>query len=420
VKCIILFIFCATVALVTAAQTNLYQQDLEALKSSLEKTYSFREQIKGEKATAYHALYTQLLRDSGHAVNSFSYFYNLGQLLFPLKDNHLGFYQVVNYKMFSDKSSLDSFVASPGLCDHPKVQLDIDSLKAILNSKPADSIEGIYHYDSYFSVGLYREASGELTGIVVDTKVPNWINGQLAIKLYPYAQGIYKAIYAHPVTRGFILENNEKFRNETLINSKFYASFAETVYSKTQNKTDHVNLSSGLRFQFRKLNADIDYLLIRSFQNNKITKSETEELYSRIKDSLTAPNLVLDLRNNEGGAEGMGDQLYQRIRSYSKKGKVWILMNNGTLSQAEIQILRLIKLPNVKTVGQPTKGMLTYGSNYGKRVRLPSRRFECYPTDMRGTEEHLRYEDIGIQPDVLLNNQRDWLEQVRDIILSSS
>jgi C-terminal processing protease CtpA/Prc len=92
------------------------------------------------------------------------------------------------------------------------------------------------------------------------------------------------------------------------------------------------------------------------------------------------------------------------------------LLNNETLSQAEILTLQLKKLKNVTTIGQTTKGMLTYGSNYGKRERLPSGRFEIYPTDMKGNAKLLQYEDYGINPDIFLRDDRDWIEQTVEII----
>ena len=86
------------------------------------------------------------------------------------------------------------------------------------------------------------------------------------------------------------------------------------------------------------------------------------------------------------------------------------------MSQAEIFTLQLKQLKNVTTVGQTTKGMLSYGSNYGKRERLPSGIFEIYLTDMKGKASLLQYEDHGIRPDISLNDQSDWIEQVVGII----
>ena len=104
------------------------------------------------------------------------------------------------------------------------------------------------------------------------------------------------------------------------------------------------------------------------------------------------------------------------LKKYVNHGQLYILLNNGTLSQSEIFTLKLKKLKNTTTLGQTTKGMLTYGSNYGKRERLPSGFFEIYPTDMKGKKNLLLYENFGIKPDIFLKNDSNWIIQVTDII----
>ena len=104
------------------------------------------------------------------------------------------------------------------------------------------------------------------------------------------------------------------------------------------------------------------------------------------------------------------------LKKYTRKGQLYVLINNGTISQAEIFTLQLKRLPNVTLLGETTRGMLTYGSNEGKRVKLPGGSFEIYPTDMKGSARLLRYEDVGIQPEMYLNKEKDWIEQAVDVI----
>jgi hypothetical protein len=60
--------------------------------------------------------------------------------------------------------------------------------------------------------------------------------------------------------------------------------------------------------------------------------------------------------------------------------------------------------------------MLSYGSNYGKREKLPSQHFEVYVTDMKNPAKLLKYEDVGINPDIFLDEDSNWIEQVIKII----
>lgn len=403
-------------AVVLNAQTNTYLEDLTTLKSIVEKTASFKAQIKGDKLSNYNDLYNRLAADTTNNANSYKYFYNLAQLLFPLRDNHLGFYQLPNYNHFKTKESIDSFVTTKEFLDYPTCKINIDSLKAKLATKPAESVEGIYHYDKFYTVGVFKNGENKYIGVVLDSDISLWVKGQIAINLYESAPNLYKAVYGHPLFKYFILQPVEKYQNQSLVNSYFYGSYSQKVYSKQLSQVDYVNLSKGSsKFALRNINDDVQYLLIQTFQTNTTTAQTSQRFYDSIKTLLRAPQLILDLRNNEGGAEKEMKKYLKLLKEYVKNGHLHVLVNNGTLSQAEIFTLELKQLKNVSILGQQTKGMLSYGSNYGKRERLPSGRFEIYTTDMNNGSALLQYEDYGINPDVFLTDGKDWIEQAVEI-----
>lgn len=66
---------------------------------------------------------------------------------------------------------------------------------------------------------------------------------------------------------------------------------------------------------------------------------ESHRFYDSIKNSLKAPYLVLDLRNNEGGAGKEMRKYFVLLQKFVRKGHLYVLINNGTLSQAEILTL---------------------------------------------------------------------------------
>lgn len=404
-------------ALVSYTQTNTYVEDLRALKLAIEKTASFKAQIKGEKVASYNDLYNRLLSDSSNNANNYTYFYNLAQLLFPLKDNHLGFYQYPNANHFRSKESVDSFVQSKAFHDYPSSQINLDSLRDQLSKKPADSIEGIYHYDQFYSIGLFKKNEIEYIGVVLNSTIHTWEKGQIAIHLYEYGPNLYKAIYGHPKFKNFIFQPVEKFQNQSLVNAHFYSSFSNAVYSKKISVLDHVNLPiSSSKFALRNINKDVQYLMIQSFQNKNTIKQQSQLFSDSIKTLLNTPYLIVDLRNNEGGADSEMKRYLKLLKEYVKNGQLYVLVNNGTLSQAEIFTIELKALKNVTIIGQQSKGMLAYGSNYGKKERLPSGQFEIYLTDMNNGSSLLKYEDVGISPDIVLRNDRDWIEQVLSVI----
>ena len=414
---IVLVVVCNLFVIASNGQINTYLEDLAALKFVLQKTPSYKSQIKGDKQTLFNTLYERLADDTTSNPHSFKYFYNLSQLIFPLKDNHLGFYQIAAYDNFKNKERIDSFIGTKEFLDYPTFHINIDSLKNVLAKRPADSVEGIYNYGKFYSVGLFKRVDKEYVGVIIDSDVNLWRKGQIAIHLYEYAPNLFKAIYGHPLSKTFILQTNEKYRNQSLVNSYFYSSYSLDIYSKQHRTVDYVNLSkNSSKFELKSINGGIQYLLLRSFQRHSITTQQSKNFYDSIKNVLTAKNLILDLRNNEGGATRETRKYLKLLKKFSRNGNLYVLLNNETLSQAEIFTLRLKKLKNVTTSGQTTKGMLTYGSNYGKRERLPSGRFEIFPTDMKGNAKLLQYEDHGINPDIFLRDDKDWIEQVVEII----
>jgi hypothetical protein len=71
---------------------------------------------------------------------------------------------------------------------------------------------------------------------------------------------------------------------------------------------------------------------------------------------------------------------------------------------------------NVLILGQTTNGTITYGNNYGKSVTLPSGKYRMYITDMSGSSKNLAYEETGINHDIELDQNSDWLTQVTKIM----
>ncbi len=387
-----------------AQTSNTYRTDLTELHNILQKTPSYNDQIRGQTLKDYNRLFQRLLSDTVRNISDYKYFYNLAQLFFPIRDNHLTFYQIANF---------------PSATDFPTFKGNLDSLKSVLTAKPLDSLEGIYHYDKYYSVGLFKSGKAEYIGVVLDTEISNWNKGQIAIHLYEYLPNYFKAIYAHPKFKNYILYPIERFTHHSLVNSYFYSSFSEKIYSKINHEKDFTSLPENIaEFSFKNIETGIQYLHIKHFSADRAKMQESKEFYDSIKNLLTEANLILDLRNNDGGANKVSKKFLTLIKQYTKNGQVYVLINNGTLSQGEIFTLQLKQLQNVLTLGQTTKGMLTYGSNYGKREKLSSQSFEVYITDMKGkaAKKLLPYENIGINPDIILIDTKDWIEQTIDII----
>jgi len=398
----LLFSLLLTLPFITLqAQTNnTYLADITSLRTILQKTPSYKDQIKEDKLIAYNELFERLKGDSGTIISSYKYFYNLAQLFFPIQDNHLGFRQI------------DKF---PKESEYPKYEGNIDSLKSVLANKALDSIEGIYFYGDSYTVGVFKNTPKEYIGVVLNSKTSIWKNGQIAVHLYEILPNYFKAVYGHPKYKNLLLYPIEKYSHHSLVNSYFYTS--ENIYTKVIRETDYINLPRSIYdFHFNSISPDIQYLHIKHFSADNIAMQKSQSFFDSIKNSLTAPNLIIDLRNNEGGASKVSKKFFNLIKQYVKAGRVYVLVNNGTVSRGEIFTLQLKKLNNVKVLGQTTQGMLTYGSNSGKREKLSSQAFEISITDMNGNKRLIPYENYGITPDITLTDDKDWIDQTIEII----
>ncbi|MBO9564867.1 MAG: hypothetical protein J7621_18975 [Niastella sp.] len=412
-----LLILCMLVLSVSLhAQSTSYLADLDVLYTQLKKTPSYKDQIKGEKAGSFDSLYLALRADSPHVNNSFDGFYRLARLFFPLYDNHLGFYQFPEYGIkpsdFTNEQAVAQYRQSAFFRQYPAVQLNLDSLRAALATKHKDSVEGIYYYDQYLTVGLYRTSNRhELTGVVLSTTLPVWEKGQVAMRLYEYQPHYFRGIYGHPVYKYLMLNTNEKFRNHSLINSYFYASVSDAVYKKFPGEENHINIPRTTpAFQLTSLNPALQYLRLGNFSAMEKDMKVSQAFVNSIKDSLTAPSLIVDLRNNTGGAEKVSVKFLSLLKKYSKKGKVYVLVNNGTMSRGEIFTLQLRRLIKAPVYGQTTRGTLAYGVNYSDMLRLPGKLYGATMTDMRNPRECRERENIGVEPDHYFDNSKDWIE----------
>lgn len=406
----------------SAQFSSTYQKDVDKLYNVLQKTYSYKDQIRGHKKEAFDALYNYLKNDTAEAGDTFQRYYKLAKLIFLIRDNHLGFFQypplVLGKEQYDTLTYVERYRNSSFFKNYPKVAFNLDSMEQQLKNRNKDSAEGIYYYGSLLKVGLYRTpATNEFTGVVLQTSLPVWDKGQIAIKLYEYQPGYFNAVYGHPQTKNLLLYANEKVRNGTLVNSFFYTQLTEQIYRKDTSAKDYAIIPrSAPDFVLKSINPQTQYLRLGNFSAMRVAMQESDSFYLAIKDALHAENLLVDLRDNTGGAKKVSEKFYRLIKQFAKNKRVHVLVNNGTMSRGEIFTIQLMALLNVKVYGQTTKGTIAYGTNYGTVEKLPSGHYGVSITDMDDKEGYVKYESYGIEPHVVLQNDGDWIEKVLQLI----
>jgi C-terminal processing protease CtpA/Prc len=166
------------------------------------------------------------------------------------------------------------------------------------------------------------------------------------------------------------------------------------------------------KFYTYKINSSTRYVRLGDFMVNASNMKISKTFFNELKSSMNEKTILLDLRNNNGGGFMISKPFLKLFKKYSKGNEIKVLINRNTVSNSEQFVIRLKKCKNVTLYGEGTKGMVTYGSNYGKQIPLNSKGLFVYPTDMRGFKKDLHYETVGMQPDVYLSKDIDWIEQV--------
>ncbi|MFN0255365.1 S41 family peptidase [Pedobacter ureilyticus] len=362
------------------AQKDINHADLEALYTAIQKTPSYKKLLKGDKS--YEQLYEDVKLKIADADEK-QVFWQLSRLVSAVNDNHLGFYRTPDTTLKPVRISLP---------------VNTDSLKKQLQQKDKDALEGIY-YASNHEFGLF--ASGDRT-----YKMISLANGILMAEVFhtPY-DGYDLLLYSgKPVPYNLIKDARQV--NGTLLGTPF-TKYKENKFSILDKGNEN--------FEYKALNDKVGYLRLSSFSSSNANIKKSEEFHATILGKLTTENLIVDLRGNTGGGYKTSRKFLDLLKKY--KGQIFVLQNSATVSNAEQFILDLKPLKKVTTLGEQTKGMITFGSNYGTKVVLPSERFTFSPTDMKGLERDLAYESKGINPDVALDLfKSDWITQTLEYI----
>ncbi|RYE20106.1 MAG: hypothetical protein EOP45_11585, partial [Sphingobacteriaceae bacterium] len=291
-KPLILTLLAALFTSLCSAQSSSFNDDLEKLYETLQKTPSFKDQIKGQKRIAYELLFNHL-KSEPIKPNPFDSLFRLSELLWPIKDNHLGLYQLPGKKSEPSKPDTGNTTKSAGVPvvrRYPVVTVDLDSLEKQLIAKPVNDVEGIYYNSDQFRIGVYQTAvKDSLIGVVLYSSRPIWNRGEVAVILKNIQQNNYRGIYAN-------LYNKDLF----FVKSDRYANGKFLFGSKKGKQVTFADLYNQPEFELKEVSAGIKYLRLGSFGTSNTAISKSSAFYNQIKDSLNSENLIVDLRNNPG------------------------------------------------------------------------------------------------------------------------
>ena len=161
------------------------KSDLVALDDRIKKTPAYK-----RNKDSYRTAYSKAVKEADAVNTIFDCHILLNELLLSLHDNHSRIYglnQGATKEIRENPKELKKFKESEIFNGYPKPNIDLDSLRASLNSKEHHEIEGIYMKEDFLTIGVYRnENENNYEAIIFDSKVDLWEAGEVMSTLTPY------------------------------------------------------------------------------------------------------------------------------------------------------------------------------------------------------------------------------------------
>lgn len=383
-------------------ETCSCKTDLALLHKKVKKTPSYK-----KNKEAFKELHATTKIEAEKLESGFQCFILLNKLLVSINDNHSHIYGTdkgAKAEIRNDPAKFEEFKKSTLFNSYPKPNLNLDSLKKSLVSKPVTDVEGIYSKKGYLEIGVYK--SGEdFKAIVLKTENQIWQKGEIIYHLVPYGNN-YVLNIGGDIMSKWLMAYPERIENGLFLTMGFQKDIHLTNYSRS--------LYPDSTYVRKEISAETTYLKVGSFNSWYPTLSDAENFYKSLQGTLTKKNLILDLRDNGGGGNRNSDGLLEIIEEYIKENNVYLITNNRTASNAEQFAFKLKKFENCKSFGHRTNGTAAYelkNSNYN----LPCGNFIAILTSKKH-KEFLEIESVGIEPDTKLNMTSDWMTQILNAI----
>ncbi|PZF71641.1 S41 family peptidase [Taibaiella soli] len=191
-------------------------------------------------------------------------------------------------KMHSE-AELDSFKKSTFYQSFEKLAVDTTKLLESLAQKDVSDIEGLY-LNHETTVGIYKTGKNKYKGVVLRTKTKFLELGQVMFELKRISEDRYQVTYNLGLL-GFSVRSHAKTMTINDGHIYYYG------YSKSGKHFEEKK-----PFEFKSLNDSTNYMRISTFNGALTMQLDT---FYEAHDAVirSKPNLIIDLRDNGGGAD---------------------------------------------------------------------------------------------------------------------
>lgn len=357
---------------------------------------------------------------------------------------------------FNSPETIDSFKSTAAYRSFRKIPVDTTALSARLKAMPYTAIEGLYTNDAGWRVGLIQTAPRRYEGVLLRSTTLADV-GHVLLECSQNSDGSFDLVY-HTGLLGVNFQHI--YKTVQIRNGR--------IPELGLSKVDLPENVLSARYAFRELDTVTNYLRLGSFDRS--LKPQLDSFYQSIDTIIQSkPFLIIDLRDNGGGAEDcyfpLMPYLYTQpfesdnvdvwvspdnIRRYEEAGydtkliarmkqatpftfipqiegasgkwttdstvfprKVVVLFNRGTASSAESMITYCRQSSKVVTMGQPSGGFIGYGDVMAADV--PCGKYTLRSTTTR-YHNNSRYEFVGIEPEYRLTDADDWIDTAKKFL----
>lgn len=365
--------------------------DLDFVAAKAKESPSFKSQWKSPLADKFliAGLKEDMRNDENLALNCLYY---LQTYLGAVKDNHI---YIADFDKEKDYASLTPFYkGSP------------EDLSSNAVTTTDDPVTGIYELAGVYRVAVVKVADKyyDYAGYILESNYEDWPVGSLKFTLRITGEDFSGNFYDrnHKPQRRKVDLTNGRLYPERWVKEDFAASYAANNY-----------YIEGDTFQYKDYGNGVHYVRLGSFGGSNENYAKAMKLLETLKEKLTSGKVILDLRNNGGGGPRTSDPFLKLFKKRKKQLEFHLIQNNFVASNAEHFLIKAKNQLPLTTYGENTKGALAYGfGNYSTADLItPCNNYSLGLTSSK-YERYLKYEVVGIAPDVSLSHKSDWIGQV--------
>ncbi len=341
---------------------------------------------------------------------------------------------------------------------------------------PLDDVRGIYEsLQSKVKVLVFPDKTPfrDYVGVVVETATPLWKIGQVKFELKTKSTDLYEGFF-YSKSHAMSYRTSVALRAGILADTWFKTELESKInYSLNSGQEAHFSVEGDIAYLrvpsfsgdlFDRLNSlyetaspaiyETPYLIIDVRNNGggddgnarplvdyfysdpiKVTESvefyATEAITKLYEDTLaellqdpagvgpetisTVEEAVVDLKNAKRGSfVAHGENQYViEAEEHGFPQRVAILYNRGCASACETLLFWAKESNKTILVGERSGGFVGYGNTF--TTYTPAWRFGLTTTTSR-YKDALKYEVVGIRPDVELSYAEDWVSQTKQVL----